>query len=600
MSTRQGNFKDYAGNKVAPNTCSAAVLDEARSQGLSASLAALVERYVLGFAPFTTTQAHAVGERCFYDRRLWKFTAPLASGAAWDSSKVTDYTIVDLVNDMKDGIKAMLEDGLIVPLVATTLEAWLDQKALAKENTSTAKVQTSGANIPIETSEGSKPVSIKPVTDYFVKLLFNGSYNMLKAAKWGHDNSEPQVGDHEPGGAECYFLVPKLTLGEFGTAAENNGLLFTDSEGNNVTPSSVKFQPLASGAPTSSSDGTTVTPTTVAYDGKTYSVYECSGPGWFIVAFGGSYTIDDICAHIAWEDWYDKYVGLDAEDDPTDADYNPEAAIGVLYIESLVKTIHSDGVLRVIDEEHRDWLEFGDTSAIAHHCVDIKVTTGSDWTDTEVDEGVYSHTASVGNVMKSGGAAKLLDGTEVVVEGTSVSFTDTNATVSGDKLSIKYERATEETVTKAYTNSVFAGSNIDTATGKMSINDCSIEAHVGATGTAFTTTLYAMNIVDSLAQIAQVQLSDSLQVIAEAIAEIWFNLKGMKENLRNYGYRLRVQSVDSADIPMVCGSPLVVEGSGAPSIVPMFVGQRYHDTTNNKCYEAFYVTGSTNDWKILN
>ena len=38
----------------------------------------------------------------------------------------------------------------------------------------------------------------------------------------------------------------------------------------------------------------------------------------------------------------------------------------------------------------------------------------------------------------------------------------------------------------------------------------------------------------------------------------------------------------------------------APSVVPMFVGQRYHDTTNKKVYEAFAVTNSTVDWTLLN
>ena len=41
-------------------------------------------------------------------------------------------------------------------------------------------------------------------------------------------------------------------------------------------------------------------------------------------------------------------------------------------------------------------------------------------------------------------------------------------------------------------------------------------------------------------------------------------------------------------------------GRKEKKVVPQFVGQRYHDTTNSKCYEAFAVTGATSNWKLLN
>ena len=407
---------------------------------------------------------------------------------------------------------------------AETLDAWDEQKALAKENINDEVVRTSGGDVPLETSEGSKIVSIKPTSDYGVKFLFNSSYNQLKAAKWGNTNSQPLVGGTLTGG--CYFLVPELVLGEFGTAAENNGLLFTLEDGTNIHPT-VYFKPLGSTAPTSLTDGTAVTPTAVSYDGKTYYSYESSGAGWFILTYPSGKTMDDICAHIAWEDWYDKYVGLDAEDDPTQSNYNPEAAIGVLMLEGLLEAVHTDKVLRYVNDAVRDWIEFGETSAIAHHLVDIKTTVAGDWTNTEIDTGVYLHTASVGSAMKSGGAACLLDGTDVEVEGTNVSFEDSNATVSGDKLSIKYERATEETITKAYTDSVFTGSNIDTTSGKMNINDCGIEANVGATGTAETTMRYALNIVDAVAINASVNVPE----MQEQIGEHEERLDNIEENM---------------------------------------------------------------------
>ena len=88
-------------------------------------------------------------------------------------------------------------------------------------------------------------------------------------------------------------------------------------------------------------------------------------------------------------------------------------------------------------------------------------------------------------------------------------------------------------------------------------------------------------------------------VIAQAFAQAIGNMQGIIENLKHMG-SFKATDIDCENMPKVCGYPLVVEGAGAPSIVPRFVGQRYHDTTNNKCYEAFAVTNSTANWVLLN
>lgn len=87
--------------------------------------------------------------------------------------------------------------------------------------------------------------------------------------------------------------------------------------------------------------------------------------------------------------------------------------------------------------------------------------------------------------------------------------------------------------------------------------------------------------------------------LAQALCDLDTRIKGILSRFENLG-EVKAITIDSENLPKVCGQPLVVEGSGAPSVVPQFVGQRYHDTTNNKCYEAFSVRGATSDWKILN
>lgn len=88
-------------------------------------------------------------------------------------------------------------------------------------------------------------------------------------------------------------------------------------------------------------------------------------------------------------------------------------------------------------------------------------------------------------------------------------------------------------------------------------------------------------------------------VLAQAFAVLFAAIDGLKAQLDNLG-ETKAVCIDSENLPKVCGEPLVIEGAGAPAVVPMFAGQRYHDTTGKKCYEAFAVTNSVNDWVLLN
>ena len=88
-------------------------------------------------------------------------------------------------------------------------------------------------------------------------------------------------------------------------------------------------------------------------------------------------------------------------------------------------------------------------------------------------------------------------------------------------------------------------------------------------------------------------------VLAQAFADVFGLIDGLRANAKHLG-ECQATCIDSEFLPKVCGEPLVIEAAGAPSIAPLFVGQRYHDTTNKKVYEAFAVTNSTNDWVLLN
>ena len=90
-------------------------------------------------------------------------------------------------------------------------------------------------------------------------------------------------------------------------------------------------------------------------------------------------------------------------------------------------------------------------------------------------------------------------------------------------------------------------------------------------------------------------------VLAQAFAVLFAAIDGLKAQLDNLG-ETKAKCIDFEDMPKVCGQPLVVEGEGAPAmpVVPTMVGQRYHDNTNRKVYEAFAVTNSVSDWVLIN
>ena len=88
-------------------------------------------------------------------------------------------------------------------------------------------------------------------------------------------------------------------------------------------------------------------------------------------------------------------------------------------------------------------------------------------------------------------------------------------------------------------------------------------------------------------------------VLAQAFADLFGLIDGLVENTKHMG-SFKATEIDLEYMPKVCGYPLVVEDAGAPSIVPRFIGQRYHDTTNSKCYECFRVTNAVSDWVLLN
>ena len=447
---RQGNIKDFQGNKIVPNTSSVAVLDVERQRALSASLMALVEKNSLGFPDFTTVEAHAVDDKVYHDRKLWVFTAALAQGAAWDATKVREFSLKEYV----DALKAAIEDGTVEAKIAENLESW-EGETVSTKYEQTAAVDTTGGTVSIDSSVDADLESVVPTTDFFASQLISTGFNLLRRAV--------AVGNG------WYFEVPHLvaTQQSIGTALENNGVLFTNSNHANLTPT-VYFKPFGSGVPSSVTDGTPATYTDK--DGRRH--YTTSGEGYLIVS-----GIDraSVCAHLGWSRRYDEYISVA---DPNDAGSVVDMAAGIHALHDYDKMLVIGAVADRIEK----------ASATTIRWTRRLDRVQPSWTNTPVEEegvatGQYLHSADISAMKADGAAAIETLNTGLSVSGTTVSYTDGNAEAVTDY--VKYELAAEATGTAAVSSA-------------FKCEDWGLIILRGATGTAKVNIAYGQNVPDNL------------------------------------------------------------------------------------------------------
>ena len=363
-------------------------------------------------------------------------------------------------------LQTKLEEGDVVPALAGNLESWADNNVPVENNFDTT-VRTTAGDDPINSDDGGVVKSIVPITDFKCTGLLATAENQLRLKSNG--------GGAVAVGAGWYFPVPKLTLGTFGTTDENNGLLLVDNEGNNIQNATVYFKALASGVPTSVTDGTQLTPQTVNYGDKTYKVYTTSGPGYIIVS---GITYANTCARIAWEDWYDKFVS------PTDPN---DVGGSINFAPLFAAAPNGTSKFLVCGNAYT----YGERiSATQWKITDpIGRIASPAWTNTpdEVEEGetqTYTHTLIISDV--AAGSTVMIEGSAqaLSLNETTVSYTDTNATaITG---AVRYEKAVAATATV----------NLASA---YTLNDVGVEMKEGVEGTANFVCEYSQNIADSLA-----------------------------------------------------------------------------------------------------
>ena len=438
--------------------------------------------------------------------------------------------------------------GTVYDVLARGIENWEKRRALSVEGTFSDRVRTVAGDDSIKSDEPARVVSIFARTDFSATKLVITQFNQLDMAT--------------AVGTGFYMLVPALPFGSFGTAEKPNGMLFTDNQGNNLRPT-VYFKPLTSGVPTSINDGTLCS----YQDAEGYRFYTTSQPGYLIVS---GITYADTCAHIGWSGRYNEFVAPVAN------------RCSEVALTSLINKVHSYGVLLSIAGGPSDGIVFGDQVATCYRYNDRVKPVWS----TEAVEGEsgtrYIHSATI-DAMKEDGAVEC-GSIELSVSGKTISYESDSDTPTNDY--VKYELATVVTAT-------------ETISPLLDPEDWGLEMLVGASGSAYVTMRYAQNFLDALAALASTLHSWNIRVLAEGVAWLSARISALESLIDNAG-DLKANSIDTKYLPKVCGYPLVIKGAGAPTVTPRFVGQRYHNTTDRKVYEAMAVTNSISDWVLLN
>ena len=470
-----------------------------------------------------------------------------------------------------------LEDGDVVPALAENLASWAEEDGLEVSNEWTDTIRTTAGDDPIVTENGGKLLGVRAVSDFVCSSLLTTPYNQLRLASAN--------GGAVAIGSGWYFPVPKLTFGAYGSAEENNGIVFTDNNHEDVTGLVVRFKPLASGVPTSDTDGTQLTAQsskeTANTNGGIYTdhdikFYLTPGPGYLIVT---GITYANVCAHFGWEDWYDKFVSPTAEDDLGDS---------INLAPLFAAAPNGTGKFLVVGGAATNAERISETQMLITDPV-ARITSPS-WTNSAV-EGGYKHELTI-PAMKPDGAV-VIEGSaqSLTVEGTTISYTDENATaISG---AVRYELLVPATATATLAKTSYA------------LNDCGIEMKVGAEGIAAFSCSYSQNVPDALSQIAKIRVGD-----------IAGDVEALQAEQAREGTRMQ-ETMDFRRMPMLYGQPAILFSNGAPTAqnkptnwldfmdggyewtgLPNAVGQHILDYTNHINYYG-WLNPSTGllEWK---
>lgn len=442
---------------------------------------------------------------------------------------------------------------------ADNIKSW-GQKANDVTSAMTDTVRTTAGDESIDSDKGGVLLGISPNTEFTPSKLVSSGFNLLRLLS--NNGLCKETADE----LAWFFPVPHLvaTNDSIGTASENNGVLFTDSEGANLTPA-VRFQPLADGEPTAYTDGSAAS--YVTKDGRRH--YVTSGIGWLIVP-KTEITWATTCAHIGWSRRYDEYVS------PTDA--NDAGTVIDLSALGTMRTVGMGGSFVNDFAERTDATHMLLTTRIGR----VKPT----WVRGELNEetGLYTYTATVSGIVNDGIAE--FEGASmpaITVNGTTLSYESEESTAKDAY--VKYNLATVTTASKSL------------ATAIANIEDWGVEAVIATSGTAVVMLQYSQGYPDAVAALVA-SYEKTLQVLVEIVAYIRADFNGMREYLNKMG-EIAALSVESTNGYTQMGQKVFDICDGAPQEYTLSTGLFRYDITNSVLYVAKAVKKDNTGWAIV-
>ena len=435
----------------------------AEEQARNEAIAAALQNYYTAneidttLASYATTaamaQAIATAIANYYtkqqiDTKLEDY-ATIAGVAATLANYYTKTQVDASLADIQAQVTALI-NGTTPSKLADNLTSWDERGETPSSEEWSDVVRTTGGDMSIDSSRGAKLLSIVPLQPFYADTLKATGFNLL------HDAVAV--------GSGYYIEVPALTYGLINTAEQNNGLLFTARNGDNLKPV-VYFKPLSQGVPAHANDGEVCAYT----DAGGYRFYTCNEPGYIIVS---NITLEDTCAHIAWSRRYNEFIAPDAQGD----------AGSSIDLATLIHTVHGyDLLLRAARGEEivYDEIRFVSGNANWYRRVDRVQPT---WETTDNGDETYTHTATIAQ-MKQNGVAQCGQ-LALTVNGTTVSYTDSSAEATTDY--VLYQLATAANGTVEMSND-------------YAVEDWGLEILTDVTGTADITTQYYQALPDAVA-----------------------------------------------------------------------------------------------------
>lgn len=338
----------------------------------------------------------------------------------------------------------------------------------------------------------------------------------------------------------AYFRCVKGTWGTYGQSTENNGYLFTDSNGNKVVPVNVKE---CTTVPVVGSSVSTVS--TQVYGGYTYYLPATSGD-YLCAEFASSVVLSNICAHIAWSNKDDdKFVTRSSS---------------LLDLTSIVNAVGNGGLHGITagSTSVADEIVFNDahTQATWYKRLGKVLLSSLTWASSSTTVTVsgststtYTYTAGLTNANYSGLFTSSLAG--LSYSSSKLSFSSTTVTPDSWSSAISGKNILYTLAT--------SGSGTVSIVSSLTCNDMGTEEVLGTntiSGLGLIRTSYEGGLTDYLRGLRS-DISKDTKVIAQSLTEQYEEIQNLKSIVGSLTAFLTRGMIE--------GQNIFLEASGSPS-----------------------------------